>query len=90
MPMKMTSSIPTMLRAVAPAASVGIQRRRHGATAAVIAAISTTSVTTAPTRPSAEEGELLRALTIDPTRDYQPLNGRWPVHNVLRQASGIS
>ena len=37
-----------------------------------------------------EQGELLRALTIDPTRDYQPLNGRWPVHNVLRQASGIS
>ena len=35
-----------------------------------------------------EEGELLRAL--DPTRDYQPLNGRWPVHNVLRQASGMS
>ena len=23
-----------------------------------------------------EEGELLRALTIDPSRDYQPLNGR--------------
>jgi len=37
-----------------------------------------------------EAGELLRALTIDPTRDYQPLNGRWPVHNVLRQASGMS
>jgi hypothetical protein len=37
-----------------------------------------------------EEGELLRALTIDPTRDYQALNGRWPVHNVLRQASGMS
>jgi transposase InsO family protein len=37
-----------------------------------------------------EAGELLRALTIDPTRDYQPRNGRWPVHNVLRQASGIS
>ncbi len=37
-----------------------------------------------------EEGELLRALTIDPTRDYQPLNGRWPVHNVLRQASAMS
>ncbi len=37
-----------------------------------------------------EAGELLRALTIDPTRDYQPLNGRWPVDNVLRQASGIS
>jgi hypothetical protein len=30
-----------------------------------------------------EEGELLRALTIDPTRDYQPLNGRWPVHKCL-------
>src|ERR1700736_733062 len=37
-----------------------------------------------------EAGELLRALTIDPTRDYQPRNRRWPVHNVLRQASGIS
>ena len=35
-------------------------------------------------------GGLLRALTIDPTRDYQPLNGRWPVHNVLRQASAMS
>jgi hypothetical protein len=33
-----------------------------------------------------EDGELLRALTLD----YRPLNGRWPVHNVLRQASGIS
>ena len=37
-----------------------------------------------------EDGELLRALTIDPTRDYQPLNGRWPVHTVSRQASGVS
>jgi hypothetical protein len=37
-----------------------------------------------------EEGELLRALIIDPARDYQPLNGRWPVHNVLRQASAMS
>ena len=37
-----------------------------------------------------EEGELLRAPTIDPTRDYQPLNGRWPVQNVFRQASRIS
>lgn len=37
-----------------------------------------------------EEGELLRTLTIDPRRDYQPLNGRWPVHNVLRQASSMS
>jgi hypothetical protein len=26
-----------------------------------------------------ENGELLRALTIDPTRNYQPLGGRWPV-----------
>lgn len=25
-----------------------------------------------------EDGRLLRALTIDPNRDYQPLNGRWP------------
>lgn len=37
-----------------------------------------------------EEGELLRTLTIDPTRDYQPLNGRRPVHNVLLQASSMS
>jgi len=37
-----------------------------------------------------EDGELLRALTLDPTRDYQPLNGRWPVHNLLRQASTMS
>src|SRR6202022_1538241 len=37
-----------------------------------------------------EAGELLRALTITPTRDSHPRNGRWPVHNVLRQASGIS
>jgi hypothetical protein len=25
-----------------------------------------------------EDGELLRALTLDPKSDYQPLNGRWP------------
>ena len=37
-----------------------------------------------------EDGELLRALTIDPARDYQPLNGRWPVHNVLGQVSSMS
>ena len=37
-----------------------------------------------------EDGELRRALTIDPTRDYQPLNGRWPVHNLLGQASTMS
>jgi transposase InsO family protein len=34
-----------------------------------------------------DDGELLRALTLDPNRAYQPLNGRWPVHNVLQQAS---
>jgi transposase InsO family protein len=37
-----------------------------------------------------EDGELLRALTIDPTKDYQPRNGRWPVHNLLGQASTMS
>lgn len=37
-----------------------------------------------------EDHELLRALTLDPMRDYQPLNGRSPVHNVLGQASGMS
>jgi len=37
-----------------------------------------------------EDGSLLRELTIDPNRDYQPLNGRWHVHNVLQQASGMS
>lgn len=34
-----------------------------------------------------DDGELLRALTLDATRAYQPLNGRWPVHNVSQQAS---
>jgi len=37
-----------------------------------------------------EDGELLRALTLDPTRSYQPLAGRWPVHNVLPQACTMS
>jgi transposase InsO family protein len=37
-----------------------------------------------------EDGELIRALTLDPTRSYQPLGGRWPVHNVLRQVSTMS
>jgi transposase InsO family protein len=37
-----------------------------------------------------EDGELLRALTIDPTRNYQPLGGRWPAHNVLQQARTMS
>jgi len=32
----------------------------------------------------------LRALTLDPKRDYPPLNGRRPIHNVLGQASGMS
>jgi transposase InsO family protein len=36
------------------------------------------------------DGTLLRQLTLDPKRDYQPLNGRWPVNNVLRQASTMS
>ena len=37
-----------------------------------------------------EDGQLLRALTLDPTRSYQPLGGRWPVHNVLQQACTMS
>lgn len=37
-----------------------------------------------------DSGELIRALTIDPTRNYQPLGGRWPEHNVLQQARTMS
>ncbi len=37
-----------------------------------------------------DDGELLRALTIDPNRNYQPLGGRWPAHNVLLQAGTMS
>lgn len=37
-----------------------------------------------------DDGELLRALTIDPNRNYQPLGGRWPAHNVLQQARTMS
>jgi len=37
-----------------------------------------------------DNGELLRALTLDPTRNYQPLGGRWPAHNVLPQAGTMS
>jgi transposase InsO family protein len=37
-----------------------------------------------------EDGELIRALTLEPTRNYQPLGGRWPVHNVLQQACTMS
>lgn len=41
----------------------------------------------------AEDGSLLRELTLDPARDYQPLgtsDGRVRVHDVLRQASTMS
>ncbi len=37
-----------------------------------------------------DDGELIRALTIDPTRNYQPLGGRWPAHNVLQEARTVS
>jgi transposase InsO family protein/transposase-like protein len=37
-----------------------------------------------------DDGELIRALTLDPTRSYQPLGRRWPVHNVLQQARTMS
>jgi hypothetical protein len=36
------------------------------------------------------EGELLRALTLEPNRNYYGLGGRWPVHNVLQQVSSMS
>ena len=37
-----------------------------------------------------DDGELVRALTLDPTRIYHPLGGRWPAHNVLTQAGTMS
>jgi transposase InsO family protein len=37
-----------------------------------------------------DDGELIRALTLDPTRSYQPLGGRWPAHNDLQQAGTMS
>lgn len=37
-----------------------------------------------------DDGELIRALTLDPTRSYQPLGGRWPVHNVPQHLSTMS
>ena len=37
-----------------------------------------------------DDGELIRALTLDPTRNYQPLGGRWPAHYVLQQAGTMS
>jgi transposase InsO family protein len=36
------------------------------------------------------DGTLLRQLTLDPDRNYQPLGGRWPVQNVLQQVSTMS
>lgn len=33
-----------------------------------------------------EDGELIRALTLDPNKNYQPLGGRCQMHNVLQQA----
>ncbi len=44
----------------------------------------------ADVRVLATDGTLLRQLTLDPNRSYQPLEGRWPVHNVLRQVSTMS
>src|SRR2546428_6356268 len=38
----------------------------------------------------ATDGTLLRELTLDRNRSYQPLGGRWPVHNVLQQTSTMS
>jgi transposase InsO family protein len=37
-----------------------------------------------------DDGQLLRALTLEPDRTYYGLGGRWPVHNVLQQASSMS
>jgi hypothetical protein len=37
-----------------------------------------------------EEGVLLRELSLDPTRDYQPLGKTYTVRDVLRQVSGMS
>jgi len=36
------------------------------------------------------DGVLIRELTLDPSRSYQPLGGRWPVYDVLQQASTMS
>ena len=36
------------------------------------------------------DGELPRQLQLDPDRVYFGLNGRWPVHNVVKQQSGMS
>jgi transposase InsO family protein len=36
------------------------------------------------------DGDLLRLLQLDPDRVYFGLGGRWPVHNVVKQQSGMS
>lgn len=36
------------------------------------------------------DGVLIRHLKLDPDRVYFGLGGRWPVHNVLQQESGMS
>ena len=36
------------------------------------------------------DGTLLRQLTLDPDRSYQPLGARWPAHNDLPEASTMS
>jgi len=38
----------------------------------------------------AEDGQLLRVVTLEPNRDYYGLGGRWPLHNVLQQACTMS
>jgi transposase InsO family protein len=63
-------------------------RLRHIAVGAVHRNRKVTMLVAGPeVRIVTEDGELLRALTLDASRAYQPLNGRWPVHNVLQQAS---
>jgi hypothetical protein len=37
-----------------------------------------------------DDGQMIRALTLDPTRNYKPLRGRWPPRNVLQQAGAMS
>jgi hypothetical protein len=44
----------------------------------------------ADVRIATEDGELLRALTLERNRNYYGLGGRWPVHNVLQQVSSMS
>jgi hypothetical protein len=61
--------------------AVGV-RHRHRHVRLLVAGAEVRIVTT--------DGELLRQLTIDPNRTYQGLGGRWPVHNDVRQESGMS